>query len=229
MSEKGFLPTKGKDETFLQENANWALLRGFGSSGFATATAVMPFVGYLILYNDQITPYLGGLGGLLDQQPSAEQCPQYIPFFTKLNFFYVGSFAMGVSALIFKCAAPRELKLYRGANEFIESERVHLTARRVRSMYRTVNYRRPRIGSELVARASWLSSDTPINKASIEFSNSKNGDLVLDLMRNFFQAQDRHCRRSAVLLCLFLLSVGGVMLAIPSGAFTVRVLCTIFS
>ncbi|NVK56899.1 MAG: hypothetical protein HWE26_14945 [Alteromonadaceae bacterium] len=229
MRGKGFLPTKGEDETFFEENANWALLRGFGSSGFATTTAIMPFVGYLILYNDQITPYLGGLGGLLDQQPSAQQCPQYIPFFTKLNFFYLGSFTLGVSALIFKCAAPRELKRYRDANEFIENERAHLTARRVRSMYRTVNSRRPRIGSELLAKAAWLSSSTPINKASIEFSHIKNDDLVLDLMRTFFQAQDRHYRRLAVVLCLVLLSAGGVMLAIPSGAFTLRVLCTIFS
>ena len=229
MCIKKYFRTKGEDETFLQENVNWGLLRGFGASGFATATAIMPFVGYLILYNEQLTPYLGGLGGLLEQQPAAEQCPQLIPFFTKLNLFYIGSFSMGLSALIFKIAAPRELKLYRDTNDFVEHERLHLTARRVRSMFRTVNYRRPRIGRELVSRASWLGEKVDINKASIEFSNNKNEDLILDLMRTFFQAQDRHYRRVSVILCLCLLAMGGALLAIPSGAFTFRVLCTIFS
>lgn len=219
--------TVGPDETFMQENVNWALLRGFGTSGLATVTAMLPFVGYAVLYNSQLVGLLGGFGGLLDQQASAEQCKQLLSFDTRLNLLYLGLFSVGVSALIFKSAAPRELKLYRDVNEYIEQERGNLTARRVRSMYSTVNFRRPRIGRDILARANWLGKEVDITKASAEFAGNKNEDLILDLMRSFFQAQDRHFRRLATVLCLAFFVSGTLLLALPSGAFTIRVMCAI--
>lgn len=224
---KKFFSTKGNGETFLQENINWGLLRGFGATRLATVTAMMPFVGYAILYNSQFTYLLGGFGGLLDQQVSAQHCVQFFSFETRLNLVYLGLFTIGVSALIFKTSAPRELKLYRDVNEFVDQERANLTARRARSMYRTVRYRRPRVGNELLQRASWLGKDVPILKASTEFSGTKNDDLIVDLMRCFFQAQDRHCRRPAALSCFVFLIIGTLQLSVPSAAFTIRVLCAI--
>ncbi|MFG5380847.1 hypothetical protein [Yoonia sp. R2-816] len=220
---------RGHDETFLQENVNWMLLRGFGASKVASVSVLMPFVGYIILYNSELQNLFGDFGGLLSKQPAASSCPQYISSFQRLNLLYCGLFALGTSALVFRSAAPRELKLYSDSNDFIDRERSNLSARRVRSMYRTVNFRRNRIGEELCNRANWLTADVPITKASIEFANNKNEDVVLDLMRTFFQAQDRHFRRWAVFLCFFLLVIGAVLLAIPSGAFTIRVLCTVLS
>lgn len=220
--------TRGGEESFLQENINWALLRGFGATGFATVTAMMPFVGYIILYNSQLSELLGGFGGLLDQQESVHQCGKLLSFETRLNLVYLGLFSVGVSALLFKAAAPRELKLYRDVNEFIDKERGNLTARRVRSMYRTVDYRRKRIGTELLARANWLGADVPIEKASVEFAGNKNEDVILDLMRNYFQAQDRHFRRRAAVGCFVFFIIGTLLLAVPSAAFTFRVMCAIF-
>lgn len=226
---KDYFKPLGVDETFLQENVNWTFLRGFGVSGLSNVIVMTPFIGYLILYNSHLSQYLGGLGGLLEEQPAAQECKQYIAFPLKLNLFYLGTFAMGVSALIFKIAAPREIKLYKDVNEFIEKERPYMTARRVRSMYRTVNYRRPRIGLELVQKTHWFETKVPISKASIEFSQNKNEDAILDLLRSFFQAQDRHSRRLAVMLCLITLIIGGFLIVIPSVSFTIRILCVIFS
>jgi len=212
--------TRGVEETFLQENVNWALLRGFGASRVAATTALMPFVGYVILYNSQFADLFGGFGGLLEKQPSAAHCPQYLSFFNKLNLVYLGLFTIGVSALIFKAAAPRELKLYQDTNQFIDYERENLTARRVRSMYRTVKYRRLRIANELKERAKWLDNDVAIAKASTEFAGNKNEDVILDLMRCYFQTQDRHYRRGAAIMCMALLAVGCIVLAVPSLLFT---------
>ncbi|WP_126137176.1 hypothetical protein [Tritonibacter mobilis] len=223
-----FFSVKGKGETFCQESINWALLRGFGATRLATVTAMMPFVGYAILYNSQLSHLLGGFGGLLDQQVSAQKCGQFLSFETRLNLVYVGLFTIGVSALVFKAAAPRELKLYRDVNEFIDQERANLTARRVRSMYRTVSGRRPRVGQEILNRASWLNSDVPISKASTEFAGNKNEDVVLDLMRSFFQTQDRHYRRMAALFCFVFFIIGTLHLAVPSATFTFRVMCAIY-
>lgn len=226
---KKILRTRGQDETFLQENVNWMLLRGYGASKIASISVLMPFVGYIILYNSELQSLFGNFGGLLDEQPSSGSCPRYISSFQRLNLLYCGLFALGASALVFKAAAPRELKLYTDSNHFIDRERGNLSARRVRSMYRTVKFRRHRIGTELSSRAGWLTESVTIAKASVEFSNNNNEDVVLDLMRTFFQAQDRHFRRWAVFLCFFLLIVGAVLLAIPSGEFTIRVLCTVLS
>jgi hypothetical protein len=219
---------KGEDETFLQENANWSLLRGFGSSSAASVFMVMPFIGYIILYNSELKGILGDFGGLLNEQPSASQCSQHISSFQRLNLLYCGLFTLGISALIFRIMAPRELKLYTDTNDFIDRERANLSARRVRSMYRTVNARRSRIGADFRSQANWLTVDVSITKASVEFVNNKNEDVILDLMRSFFQAQDRHFRRWAVYSSLCFLLLGGLLLAIPSVAFTLRVLCTVF-
>jgi hypothetical protein len=220
--------TRGGEESFLQENINWALLRGFGATRLATVTAMMPFIGYVILYNSQLSGLLGGFGGLLDQQESVCQCGSILSFETRLNLVYLGLFSVGVSALLFKAAAPRELKLYRDVNQFIDQERGNLTARRVRSMYRTVSFRRKRIGTELVARANWLGADVSIEKASVEFAGNKNEDVILDLMRIFFQAQDRHFRRLAAIVCFVFFVIGTLLLAVPSATFTFRVMCAIF-
>lgn len=225
----GSIKTKGQDETLLQESINWMLLRGFGASNFATATIIMPFVGYAILYNAEAATLIGDLGGLFEQQDSAQICGSYFTFFQKLNFTYLGLFALGVSAMIFRIAAPRELKIYRDTNEFIDRERKNLTARRLRSMYRTVNHRRPRVGLEIKDKARWLDSDVPISKASVEFESNKNIDVVYDLMRNFHQAQDRHYRRSWVYACVTSFLLGSSLLIIPSGEFTFRVMCAIGS
>jgi hypothetical protein len=218
---------KGEDETFWQENANWLLLRGFGSSSAASASMLMPFIGYIILYNSELKIFLGDFGGLLNEQPSVSKCSQLIPSFQRLNLLYCGLFMLGVSALIFRIRAPRELKLYADTNDFIDRERGNLSARRVRSMYRTVNARRSRIGAEFRQRASWLTESVSITKASVEFANNKNQDIILDLMRSFFQAQDRHFRRWSVFWCLCFLLLGGLLLVVPSTEFTLRVLCTV--
>lgn len=220
--------TRGGEESFLQMNINWAMLRGFGASRLATVTAVMPFIGYVILYNSQLSDLFGGFGGLLDQQESVHQCGRFLSFDARLNLVYLGLFSVGISALLFKAVAPRELKLYPDVNQFIDQERGNLTARRVRSMYRTVSYRRKRIGSELLARAKWLGADVPIEKASVEFAGNKNEDVILDLMRSYFQAQDRHFRRLAALGCFGFFVIGTLLLAVPSVTFTFRVMCAIF-
>ncbi|URK19519.1 hypothetical protein M9H61_08440 [Thalassospira sp. GO-4] len=228
MSLKSFFRKKGTDESFLQEKVNWLILRGFGSSKLASATAIMPFLGYVILYNTEISKYFGELGGLLNQQQASESCPQYISLFSKINLMYLGLFFTGLSAILFKALAPKEIQMYPSANEFIENERKNLTARRLRSMYRTINSKRPRIGGEIQSSAPWVDKSISIKRASVEFSKNDNEDTILDILRNFFQVQSRHQNRGTVLMSALFLILGAILLAIPSTAFTLRVMCTIF-
>lgn len=217
-----------EEETILQKNCDWLLLRGFGASKLASVTVLMPFIGYAILYNAQVEEWLGGLGGLLDAQISGEACPAYFTFYERLNLFYCGLLSLGLSAIIFKIFAPKELKHYTGVDEFIDSVRPNLTARKIRSMYRTIKSRRPVIGASLNERAIWLENSVSISKASIEFTKNENEDLVLDLLRSFHQVQNRSNQRFAVLSCFLLFTVGTIILSLPAGAFSLRVLCVIF-
>lgn len=215
------------EETFLQKKIDWLLLRGFGASKLATVTVLMPFIGYTILYNSQIELWFGGLGGLLDTRQSEGVCPAYFSFFQRLNFLYCGFLLLGLAAIIFKIFAPKELKYYRDVDHFIDSVRPNLSARKVRSMYRTIENRRPSIGKSLQERAGWLQTSIPITKASIEFTRNENEDLVLDLLRNFHQAQNRHYKRFAVISCSLLFVAGTTTLSLPAIAFSLRVLCAI--
>jgi hypothetical protein len=187
----------------------------------------MPFLGYVILYNAEISKYFGDFGGLLSQQKGAESCPQYISLFSKINLLYLGLFFTGLSAILFKALAPKEIQMYPSANEYIENERKNLTARRLRSMYRTINFKRPRIGKQIASSAPWVDKTHSIKRASVEFSKNDNEDTILDILRNFFQVQSRHQSRAAVLMSALFLLLGGLLVALPSSAFTLRVMCTI--
>ncbi|WP_162653307.1 hypothetical protein [Lentilitoribacter sp. Alg239-R112] len=216
-------------ETYLQKNFDWHILRGFGASKIASVTVLMPFIGYVILYNSQFTHWLGGLGGMLDQHDLSDSCTPYFNFFERLNLLYCGLLSLGLSALTYKLFAPKEVSHYRDVDEYIDSVRPNLTARRIRVMYRTIANRRPKIGQSLLERAGWLENTIPISKASIEFNRNENDDLILDILRNFHQAQNRHYYRLAVVFCAFLFVLGTLVLSLPAITFTMRVLCVIFA
>ncbi|TYC80062.1 hypothetical protein FMN63_02135 [Stappia sp. BW2] len=207
---------------------NWHLLRGFGQSVPAAITMSTPFVGYMILYHPQIEEYVGGLGGLLEKQAKPGQCAPWIDFSMRLNLVYIGLLLLGVGTIVYKVFAPSVVKGARDINEYVVNVIDNVSARNLRSMYVMIRSRRPQVAASFIQMAPWLDRDKSLKTASDALKRDDGNHIKIDVLRSFYNVQDRHTARGAVYLVLVFYALGFLLLAIPGLAFTGRVLCVVW-
>ena len=206
---------------------NWHLLRGFGQSLPASITMSAPFVGYMILYHAQIKDYLGGLGGLLDQQVAPGTCTPWFEFSMRLNIVYMGLLLLGVGTIIYRVFAPGIVKRAKDINEYVIETLDNVSARNLRSMYATIASRRPQVASSFDQRAPWLNREKSLKTASDALKKDDDNQIKIDVLRSFYNVQDRHTSRGMVYTVLAFYVAGFSLLSVPGIAFTGRVLCVI--
>lgn len=227
MGETGKQDESWKPEAWRFRKLNWHLLRGFGQSVPAAITMSMPFIGYMILYHTKIEEYLGGLGGLLEQQAQPGKCLPWIDFSMRLNLVYCGLLLLGVGTIAYRVFAPDVVKGARNITEYVVNSVDNVSARNLRSMYATIRSRRPEIASSFTQRAPWLDRRKSLKTASDELKKDDGGQLKIDVLRSYYNVQSRLTSRLAVYFVLLLYALGFLLLAIPGFAFTSRVLCVV--
>lgn len=220
-------PTSWQPEAWRFRILNWHLLRGFGQSVPATITMSTPFVGYMILYHSQIEEYLGGLGGLLEQQSEPGQCLPWIDFSERLNLIYLGLLLLGIGTILYKTFAPSIVKGAHDINDYVVETIDNVSARNLRSMFATIHSRRSKVASTLLQRAPWLDRKASLKTASDALKKDDDNQIKIDVLRSFYTVQDRHTARAALYCVLALYSFGFLLLAVPGLAFTGRVLCVV--
>lgn len=216
-----------KPEAWYFRVLNWHLLRGFGQSVPAAITMSTPFIGYMILYHTKIEEYLGGLGGLLEQQTEPGQCAPWIDFSMRLNLLYCGLLLLGVGTIAYRVFAPEVIKSSRNITEYVVGSVDNVSARNLRSMYATIRSRRPEIASSFMQRAPWLDRKKSLKTAADALKKDDDGQLKIDVLRSFYNVQNRQTARLAVYFVLLFYALGFLLLAIPGVAFTSRVLCVV--
>ncbi|UWQ32457.1 hypothetical protein K3555_18310 [Leisingera sp. M527] len=222
--------TKGwRPEGWRKRVINWHLLRGFGQSVPATISMSAPFIGYLVLYHSEIETYLGGLGGLLEKQASAQVCSPWFDFPTRLNILYLGLMCLGLGAIAFRVFAPAVIKSASNKQDYVTTSLDSVSARNLRAMYVTIKSRRPSAAKALVERAPWLDRSKSLKTASDGLRKDEDGQLKMDVLSSYYSAQDRNTSRFWVYFVLILFAFGFSLLALPGLAFTQRVLCVIYS
>lgn len=214
-------------ENWCVRTFNWHLLRGFGQSVPAAITMSTPFVGYVILYHSQIKEYLGGLGGLLDQEAIVDRCAPWIDFSMRLNIVYIGLLLLGIGTIVYKIFAPTVIKGARDINDYVIGTIDNVSARNLRSMYATIRYRKPELADSFMAMAPWLDRETRLKTASDALKKETDNQIKIDVLRSFYNVQDRHTSRVAVYCVIFFYISGFLLLTIPSFTFTARVLCAV--
>ena len=97
----------------IEEASRWAKLRGVGNSGLVRLTILIPVIGYLILFNNEVVRHLQ-----LDSRLRifASEYP------LRLLLFYYGSFIAAAGSLLYAWRCPPLLKKYPSAVEYVESE-----------------------------------------------------------------------------------------------------------
>lgn len=221
-------------DNFQARVFNWELVRGFGRSPLATISIGMPFVGYAILYHADIETYLGQLGGLLEVQETAKLVDTSdaastessgLSVYTKLNLFYLGTCFVGVGTIVYRLVAPRTVKEFGSISSFVDSELPRATARKMRSMMKTVNARRPTVAASLLSIAPWLGSGSgTLKQASSELRGLKDNQLQVDVLSSFYNVENRYFSRWGVYSTTGLYCIGFALISIPGFSFTFRVL-----
>lgn len=206
---------------------NWHLVRGFGQSLPASITMGAPFVGYMILYHAQIEDYLGGLGGLLDEQVAPSLCTPWFEFSMRLNIVYIGLLLLGVGTILYRVFAPAIVKRAKDINEYVIETLDKVSARNLRSMYATIASRRPQVASSFDQRAPWLNREKSLKIASDALKKDDDNQVKIDVLRSFYNVQDRYTSRCMVYTVLAFYVAGFSLLSVPGVAFTGRVLCVI--
>jgi len=214
-------------EAWRFRTINWHLLRGFGQSVPAAISMLTPFIGYIVLYHAEIEKYLGGMGGLIEQQVSPDQCAAWMSFSMRLNLVYCGLLLLGIGTIAYRIFAPDTIKMARNISDYVLNLVENVSARNLRSMYITIKSRRPEIASSFLESAPWLERKKSLKSASDGIRKDEGGHLRIDVLRSYYNVQDRHTNRSIVYSILVLYALGFVLLAIPGFAFTLRVLCVV--
>ncbi|WP_218141171.1 hypothetical protein [Citreimonas salinaria] len=186
-----------------------------------------PFVGYMILYHAQIGEYLGGLGGLLEQQSEQGRCSPWMDFSTRLNLTYLGLLLLGIGTIVYKICAPSIVKRARDINEYVVETIDNVSALNLRSMFATIRSRRPRVATSFLQRAPWLDREKSLKTASDALKRDDDSQIKIDVLRSFYTVQNRNTSRLAVYFVFVFYSVGFALLAFPSLAFTGRVICVV--
>lgn len=184
-----------------------------------------PFIGYMILYHSQIEVYLGGLGGLVDKQVTAGACLPFVGFSMRLNLLYMGLLLLGLGTIIYKTFAPSVIKEAPTINDYVVGALDNVSARKLRSMYVTIKSRRPQIASSFVQIAPWLDREKSLKSASDALKKDDDNHIKIDVLRSYYNVQNRQTARAAVYIVLLLYVAGFLFLGIPGLDFTRRVLC----
>ncbi len=97
----------------LTRTPKWSTLRTVGRSKALSMTIIIPFIGYIILFNNHIIavlqlwpPMFGGPDAIL----------------SRLYFIYFGLSTLGFAQLTFSLACPPEIKVYEAEADYVLSE-----------------------------------------------------------------------------------------------------------
>ncbi|MCW2305494.1 hypothetical protein M2324_003920 [Rhodovulum sulfidophilum] len=181
----------------------------------------------MILYHSQIEEYLGGLGGLLNQQAQPGTCAPWFEFSMRLNIVYIGLLFLGFGTILYRAFAPGVIKGAKGINEYVVETIENVSARNLRSMYVTIKSKRPQVASSFGRRAPWLSRDKSLKTASDALKKDDDNQIKIDILRSFYNVQNRHTLRGIVYMVLVFYAAGFVLLSLPGLTFTGRVLCNV--
>ena len=205
---------------------NWQILRFFGQTNIAMATALTPFIGYAVLFHDKVKVYLGGLGGFFYE--SSKTTPPWLSFDERLQFLYMGLLLLGIGSIVYRLIAPNTVKVYGSIEEYTERVAEFLTVRNIRMMYANVDKRNPGLASPSKTDHVWLDTKIGAYDARNQASNDKFYDQVkLDVVRSYYNVESRYTKRTGAWLVSLLFVVGGIMTAVPGSELSIRVICSI--
>jgi len=107
---------------WIERQARWSSLRGYGNSPIIRTTVLMPVVGYLILLNERISDWL---------RVHAAWLPEGTGYDPGMNIFFLfyGTIFLGVGSFLFSVFCHPRIKKYESDVDFISAARSYYEIR----------------------------------------------------------------------------------------------------
>lgn len=96
------------------ELPDWRSIRTVGNSRMLKLTILVPFIGYLLIFNNNIVSYLE-IYKLFDEENS-------LSMISRLKLTYFGLFFLGVGSAIYSLGCPRVIQQFQSEADYIEHE-----------------------------------------------------------------------------------------------------------
>ncbi|UPA25537.1 hypothetical protein [Shinella oryzae] len=104
----------------LANAATWSSLAAIGESPMIKLTITVPFLGYLILYNDYVLSLLNVSFAHLRQLSGVDPASTQAVTMARINLLYFGLTALGIASFIYTLFTPRDVARHRTAVEYLQ-------------------------------------------------------------------------------------------------------------
>jgi hypothetical protein len=187
---------------------NWSTLRVIGNSNLVRATVIMPFIGYLILFNVHV---VDALRPAIDLFPDCEggTCAQSFVV-SRLFFLYFGLMLLGVGSFVYQLRCDPNIKRFDTAEAFTASVSAVVTESDLLLYQGTIE----RIGGPLAATREFLAGEL----ANLDQAPR----LKLQILNNYYRTLDGALKFSRLIVTSCYLS-GFLLVLYPSLQTSVRV------
>lgn len=205
---------------------NWEVLRSLGASKFASLATLMPFFGYIVLFNDLwvklYNEILRALGAQTDSDLSSVS--------SGVILLYLGSVSFGIGMIIFKFACPPVVRDYGTDNRYLEAQFSHLTVRNLIAMAKAIDTLRKGDLDSFRERAVWLKQGLTAKKAQELFRKDPDGDAwKTEIVRSYYRVHNAYYRRGSAKACFWFSALGILLASIPSINVMLDVMCLIIN
>jgi len=178
----------------------WVALRGIGNSKIVRLSAAFPLVGYLILFNDEVSKFLSM--SVLHSDPETGLVESI--WRGKLYFVYFGLMAIGVASAIYQWLCPFIIKKHGDWADYVRIDGDSLSDKAAEMLGKVIgrDYR----------------YDCTLDSAE---------NVTTDYMREFYRLQSTY-RPGARSIVSLLFGIGFFLLAIPSSISAIKIMNLIF-
>ena len=113
-------------------NTPWSSLRALGQSKVVALTILIPFIGWLIIFNQQVLQWLNVMPVIVGSNALADKSTPSAESLSRLYWTYFGLLLLGLASFLFQILCPTEVRKYADSNDYVEKELEHTTDHRAR-------------------------------------------------------------------------------------------------
>lgn len=219
----------------FEYNYGWAYYVNYINGWIPKFAFVVPILGYLILFNDEITNLLS-----FEQLINTNEVTNYdgLKGSTRLKYLYFGLISLGVSNFIYYLKKPFLFKFGTKLEDFKKTGLETFTLDDFFNMHQTIQteghitlygkyYDSEWEGFLNIARDSREGTNLVEHDGSWEEAKNKYGSLLRKILNDHFARFDRK-NRISLSICILLSTIGYILLLIPSGDLFIKVCISTF-
>lgn len=198
----------------------WESLRRIGQSKAMSLTILVPFLGYMILFNEQLVHFFQLSVQLVPESVDVGRVSQATKI--RLYYFYFGLTFLGIGSLLYQLFCPSLIKEHGSDRQFVRDEVQLMTVRRARNVIRYLSSWRNSSHLKYLHEVEGRIEEVANMSGSLEEAKAMERPAT-DLMLMQWQSENWQALIARVGVFIFYVA-GFAVLSIPSVQMFIKVL-----